>query len=135
MRTDRRTEGQPEIKKLNVAFRNFARAPSNQSVNSIQGEYRCFFLDLYKPHRYIERRATPYDNVRRTKDMELDGPETSENAAHYGTVYTHGLVTAPGLHNPPSNQETCCTVVTCPYRPVPHKSDQRQNFGQLHPIC
>jgi hypothetical protein len=53
--------------------------------------------------------------------MELDGPETSENAAEYGTVYTHGLVTVPGLHNSPSNQETCCTVATCPYRPVSHK--------------
>jgi hypothetical protein len=38
--------------------------------------------------------------------MELDGPETSENAADYGTVYTHGLVTAPGLHNSLSNQES-----------------------------
>ena len=41
--TGRRTEGQTEIKKLISAFRKFEKAPRNQSVNSVQGEYRCLF--------------------------------------------------------------------------------------------
>jgi len=32
---DRRTDGQTDITKLRVAFRNFAKAPKNQSVNAV----------------------------------------------------------------------------------------------------
>ena len=44
------TDRQTDMMKLTVAFRNFANAPKNQSVNVVWGNNRCLFSDPHKTH-------------------------------------------------------------------------------------
>ena len=41
---------QTNMMKLIVAFRNFANALKNQSVNAVKGNNRCLFSDPHKTH-------------------------------------------------------------------------------------
>jgi hypothetical protein len=47
-----RADGRTDMTKLVVAFRNFANAPKNQSVNAVQGNNRCLVWDPYRTHIY-----------------------------------------------------------------------------------
>jgi hypothetical protein len=44
--------GQMDMTKLIIAFRNFANAPKNNSVNAIQWNNRCLFSHPHKTHKY-----------------------------------------------------------------------------------
>ena len=46
------TDGPTDRTKIVVDFRSFASASKNQSVNAVQGNNSCLFLDPHKTHKY-----------------------------------------------------------------------------------